>query len=423
VVYLNSEIQSSDHQEVCFLLERSGELPETYLETDGPGDTRVRTKLARFPKVPDAFRKDYAAIPSSQPVQAVLSSFQDATEGRQGWSDNESTTAPVYRYPIGKYGREGVVDISVRDGDGLASVSGGILPSLWDQVQKLNDLTGDVFLVALVQWLYEGEADNTWLSVDQILKYRGIKPKVNKAGATAFRGGHRLEDKLDIANSFEQLDSVWVELVDVEIVQSEMGRSGHIKKRARRLRLESKSIAISDRISQGELGGRYIPIAWQYKPGNWARPFLRKEFRQTALLVKRSLQYDPYREDWEKRLARYLTFHWRIEAKYANYDQPYRVGTLLAAINKEPNLRFPHRTRNRLEKALDRLQQDDVISCWEYGTWDEGTLPPKNWLPTWLKWTVQVSPPPVVFEHYKHLSKKNRKTLVSPKREGDQLLR
>jgi hypothetical protein len=388
---------------------------DTLLEMDGAAATPAKNELPRSPKLADAFCNDYVAIPSSQPLQAVLSSFQDAAEGRQGWSDNESATPPVYRHPIGKYGREGFVDVSVRDGDGLASVSGGVMPSLWEQVQKLNDLTGDVFLVALAQWLFDGEGENTWISVEQILKYRGIKPKMNKAGGSTFRGGHRLKDKLDIANCFEQLDSVWIELVDVEIVQIEVGRSGQKHRRSRRLQLESKGIAISDRISQGELGGKSIPIAWHYKPGSWARPFLRKEYRQTALLVRQSLNYDPYREDWEKRLARYLTFHWRIEAKYGNYDQPYRVDTLLTAISKEPNVRYPHKTRGRLEKALDRLQEDNVISAWEYEKWDEQKLPPRDWLSHWLNWTVKVSPPLIVLEHYKNIRKKNRKSPASPK--------
>jgi hypothetical protein len=114
----------------------------------------------------------------------------------------------------------------------LASVSTAILPSLSDQVRRLNDLTGDVLLVALAQWLYEGEEGNAWITVDQILRYRGIKPKINKAGGATFRGGYRIGDKLAIANSFEQLDRIWIELIDVQSYHSEIDRSGQKRKKA-----------------------------------------------------------------------------------------------------------------------------------------------------------------------------------------------
>ena len=280
-----------------------------------------------------------------------------------------------------------------------------MLSTLWDQVRELDDLTGDVLLAAFTQWLTRQEAGSTWITADAILDYRGIKPITKREGNSRRRAGHHWEHKAAIARAFEQLDHLWLNIDNVEVIELEGKR-----RRPKKLHLESKAIAISDRISQGGLGGGQLPIAWHYRPGEWARPFLQEGFRQTALLAQQSLHYDPYRETWEKRLSRYFAFHWRIQAHQGNYSQPYRVDTLLKAIAIEPNKRFPQRTRERLEKALDRLQADKVVANWEYRKGDEEALPTKGWLPSWLSWTVEVMPPLDVINHYARITEASPKT-------------
>lgn len=228
---------------------------------------------------------------------------------------------------------------------------------------------------------------------------------MKKEGNSRRRAGHHWEHKAAIARAFEQLDHLWLNIDNVEVIELEGKR-----RRPKKLHLESKAIAISDRISQGGLGGGQLPVAWHYRPGEWARPFLQEGFRQTALLAQQSLQYDPYHETWEKRLSRYFAFHWRIQAHQGNYSQPYRVDTLLKAIAIEPNKRFPQRTRERLEKALDRLQADKVVANWEYRKGDEEALPMKGWLHSWLSWTIEVMPPLDVINHYARITEASPKT-------------
>ena len=65
--------------------------------------------------------------------------------------------------------------------------------------------------------------------------------------------------------------------------------------------------------------------------------------------------------------------------------------------------RNPQRTRVRLEKALDQLQQDKVIKAWDYSTGRNSidkTLPAKSWLGTWLEATIQITPPDDITAHY-----------------------
>src|SRR5690625_7197236 len=83
------------------------------------------------------------------------------------------------------------------------------------------------------------------------------------------------------------------------------------------------------------------------------------------------LQYNTYQEKWEKKIARYLTWRWRTQARKSDYQQPYKVGSLLEAIGIKINKRAPSRTRERFEQALDKLQDDQLIAAWEYLDWDE----------------------------------------------------
>ena len=365
------------------------------------------------PKVTPILDNGFAVIPSSAPLETMLQGIQDAAEGAHSWADFETTTVPTYRRLMGRGGKDGVIDLSVRLQDGDARARHTMLSILWGQVCELDDLTGDVLLAAFTHWLTHREEGSTWITADAILDYRGIKPITKKEGDSRRRAGHHLEHKAVIARAFEQLDHLWLNIDGVEVIELEGTR-----RKPTKLHLESKAISISDRISQGGLSGGHLPIAWCYRPGNWAKPFLQEGFRQTALLAQKSLQYDPYRETWEKRLSRYFAFHWRIQAHQGNYSQPYRVTTLLKAIAMEPNARYPQKTRERLEKALDRLQKDKVIADWEYRKGEEGALPTKGWLTTWLSWTVKVTPPFEVIHHYARISEVSSKTRATTPQNG-----
>jgi hypothetical protein len=82
-------------------------------------------------------------------------------------------------------------------------------------------------------------------------------------------------------------------------------------------------------------------------------------------MAARALNYDPAREAWEKRIARYLSWQWRIRANKRTYFQPFRIETLLEVIGAIPDPR-PGRIEARLEKCLNRLKQDGVIADWDY---------------------------------------------------------
>src|SRR5699024_11736125 len=101
-----------------------------------------------------------------------------------------------------------------------------------------------------------------------------------------------------------------------------------------------------------------------FKVGKVFSEFLSRSSRQIALLPIEILQYNPDQEKWEKKIARYLTWRWRTQARKSDYQQPYKVGSLLEAIGIKINKRAPSRTRERFEQALDKLQDDQLLAVW-----------------------------------------------------------
>ena len=59
----------------------------------------------------------------------------------------------------------------------------------------------------------------------------------------------------------------------------------------------------------------------------------------------------------------------------------------------------PNWTRERLEKALDTLQEGGVIAHWQYDRWDETAVERRGWVGLWGESDLLIAPPDVVVEH------------------------
>jgi hypothetical protein len=85
--------------------------------------------------------------------------------------------------------------------------------------------------------------------------------------------------------------------------------------------------------------------------------------------------------------------------------RPYRVSTLLDAVGTEDYKNRPDRIRERLERTLDVLEQDEVISRWQYDRWDENDADQQNWFEIWKKATILIEPPESIMDWYKSIEK------------------
>lgn len=363
----------------------------------------TRTPARKVPPTPYIVGSNVLIV-ASLPVQAALAAFSNAQSGAQSWKE-------VRKLPTFTYDKEdGTTHVQMRPFGANVTLDESAMEALWQQVSQLSDLDGDVLLAMLAQTIAT-EADErggTWIKGGQILDYRGIKPKTHaKDDGRKRRAGHRQEDLMDIAACIDHMSNTYL-TVRQWIGEDETGGR---KRKAARKRLfshESRLLLVMDTIYQYELNFTTgtprasknverppLAIAWRYQFGSWIDPFLKEPNRQIAWLLQQALSYDPYHEMWEKRLARYFTFHMRMNAAGGGTTIERQIGALIEELSLPIDRRNPEKTRQRLERALDRLLKDRQIDDWKYSG-DVSQLPSRRWLETWLTYSIRVASASIV---------------------------
>jgi hypothetical protein len=336
------------------------------------------------PQQPDAFATGYALIPSCLPLQHIVNSIQNAASGADRWHHTEGSN-PYYT------GTSEAGSTIVEYTDERTSVE------LWEQVQSFTDLDADVLLVALAQLLkcpLENDRRSAWIFASNVLDYRGIEPIKKANEPEDWRHGHRQEDQADIARCMHRITNLWVTVNQVIKTDEEKGRGKRRKTKKTEYTERSKILTLESIWYQRELtddNGPFptrppaqAPIGWQIRAGKWLEPFL--ENRQVAHICQQALEYDPYREMWEKRLARYFFFHFRMNARCGAFNR--EIGKMLETLSLPIQERYPERTRQRFEKAMKRLVEDRQIDGWEYVEHINDKA--RGWLHTWLAQKVRI---------------------------------
>ena len=221
--------------------------------------------------------------------------------------------------------------------------------------------------------------------------------------------------RAQVGDAVERLAALRIRVLSAPVYRERPGRSGYPKRVRETWAVESSVLVVSSRLVK-ESDGSKNTYAWRIRPGDFLAPYLMGPGRQTALLSQKALAFDPYRQTWEKRLARYFAYQWRVGKKHGNEAREFRVKTLLLECDGNPDWSRPGRLKERLERALDALEGHGVIAGWVYAKTPAATtyqdpasgeeLPgndlrrTKGWLQGWLTWTVLVEPPRHVVEHY-----------------------
>jgi hypothetical protein len=348
--------------------------------TVGPPSASVARPLP----VDAVFHGGVARLPVNHAVWALQNAIRDAILG-VGWTTETGRSAPAHTTQTNR-GR-GSVTVSFRDADGPAQQP-ATPAALWEKVRTLDDLTADALLVCLAHWAATNGSPSlpVWVSADAILDARGIERIRRRGEPDSWQHGHRREDRLAAGRALAQLDNLWLEIVDVEVVP------GHGQRSPRHLRAESRALAILERISERDDDGHEVFLAARVVPGEWARSLWELGLRQTGVLARQALAYDPYRARPERWMARYFALAFRWNANRRVPMLRLRVTTLLENAALAPDSARPQRCRDRLERALDRLTADRVIGGWRYEA-DPGALPARHWLSTWTTMVIKVDPP------------------------------
>jgi hypothetical protein len=148
------------------------------LRTGSPGKqeliNRLRTLIAsiaqqihanalpittRLPHTPDLAQTSLWRIPSNQVARVALEALQDAAEGAPSWAEEHGI--PTYTRHYARNMTQ--MSLTIR-GQAAATLSS----TLWASVRQLNDLTADVYIACLAQWLLEVQDPEqaVWMRVD-----------------------------------------------------------------------------------------------------------------------------------------------------------------------------------------------------------------------------------------------------------------
>ena len=272
---------------------------------------------------------------------------------------------------------------------------------MWRQREALSDLDADVLDALSAIWLKMAKSpkEDAITDIDSLLAMRNLKPKRNSTGHGL---GYHPQQRADILQALSHIQNLWLNMTELEVyTPAEPGRRA---KRTKHL-VQSRAFVITDRMGQLRFDGCIDVQQIVFRPGNVFGHYLFGPGRQTALLSAQALHYDPYHQDWEKRLTRYFCWQWKCQASTGCEASVYRAKTLLEATGCDPNIDKPARTRERLEKALETLLQDNIIAGWQYENWEEDSSRRRGWLEHWLQANILVQCPEAVKVHYKRLER------------------
>lgn len=359
------------------------------------------------------------AMPSL--VHSVLNAYSNAQSGADQWKLVDR--GYIYQYQRANDRTE----IQLRPHD-TEIVDETMLQSLWERIQSISDLDGDVFLCLLAQWMAAPRDAQgfVWITAEQILDYRGIRPRMQHVipsdkTSPMRRAGHRQENLVEIAASISRIRDTHVSMRQW-ITEPSRSKRGKGRPKKQLFQEASYLMVIADTVLQREIEWNRtseatpatnpsLSIAWRYQPGGWQEIFLDGPNRQIAWLIQRALNYDRYHEVFEKRLARYFMFH--MGTRLTGTATTCKIGDILKELSLPINWSDPEKTRTRFEKAMHRLQSDQQITEWEMAK-DYGPLPRRHWLNTWLNYDIRVFTAPLLLKKETDEQNKQREVSKTP---------
>ncbi|MGE7120656.1 helix-turn-helix domain-containing protein [Peribacillus sp. NPDC046944] len=333
--------------------------------------------------------QDHLLVMNSAPYQSVRDAIYKKNFQKIG-------NAPWPSTPILRGNTEGFIQIIPIFNHSL-NVEQSIADEAWNRVQSLSDADVDVFDALCSLFLSKARNNEEIIEIhlSDLLSIRGLKPKL---GGDGRRGGYEAKQREQVLKSLTNIQSIWINIQ--KAIVYEKGKPVHT-------RLQGRTFIFIDR--KGEeysISEETCKKKITFTIDRVFAKFLNGSGRQVALLSIKALQYNPYKQLWEKRLTRYLSWRWRTQARKGTFLQPNKTSTLLESIGEELNIRTPSRTRERFEKAFDKLLDDGVIASWHYEKWDESIADFKGWANIWLNSMILIEPPEIIMEQYRSIEKK-----------------
>lgn len=257
-------------------------------------------------------------------------------------------------------------------------------------------------ILDLISYLYLRDAvidrDLVEIDIDRLLELRGLQPKLAGNGR---RGGFEKEQRKQVLNALLIIQHLFVKIKEITVFENnkrvQKAINGHV---FHFYYTEDREVCD---FRDKDITSCYIQI------GKLFIDYLSGSGRQVKLLPQKVLTYYPYRKTLEKKMMRYFSWRFRTQARRGDYLQSLKIKTLLKQLNYKRKSLSPSRFRDRFEKALDQLMDDQLITSWQYDQWDEDIVFKRNWIEDWLETSIIIFPPQSIVTYYKPLEKKQSK--------------
>lgn len=259
-------------------------------------------------------------------------------------------------------------------------------------VLSLSDLSADVFDICMFTWLKNASHPSDWatISVDEFLRLRGMARRSLKQSW-----------RETIASQIQILSNLWVSVAEMEVPTRISTKAGKSRTVMQSWQGESRAIHLDFRAGPRDRTGTLQPRMFRLKPGQVFAQYLIGPGHQTCLLAQKALEFDYDKHKYCKRLTRWLAYQWRTRVRSGNYIGPFKVQTILSSIDLEVDPRRPNRTKEILERDLQRLVDEKIIRGFQYDNFDESIVGKKGWVKDyWLESLIEIEPPEFIQEHY-----------------------
>lgn len=285
-------------------------------------------------------------------------------------------------------------ELAVLPADELEALAG----KMYQQTRELSQLEAHTLDALSHIWIKQARHPEARavVSVDELLSLRGLKPKKSGSGR---RGGYMPEQRQEMLQVLSRIRNLWLRIDELSTYEDNGSKTKKGRRETRR-GVAGPAFVITGVGGQTRLDGGLDVDRVSFTPGDVLSLYLWGPGRQTAIIDAKILRYDPYRQEPESMLARYLSWQWKIRSTKGTYSKPYRVSTLLKESRLQLNTSEPARTRGRLETLLETLRRDGIIRSWRYKSWSIGDAPRVGWAEPWLLELVIIEPPNSVVSYY-----------------------
>ena len=261
-------------------------------------------------------------------------------------------------------------------------------------ITSMDDLTADIFDIISVLWMRQANHKDEMINfhTDDALNLRQVQGRKEFEG---YQSGYRKKERDEIMKRLAALTTIWIRIErdNLKFVDADSKELDELEQ------VQFNPLFLLDSITVAYRNSQPVGIyECKIRPGELLANFLYGSKKSSGLLALKTLQYNPATQKYHKRLARYLSWQWRIRQKGADYFRPYTIGGekgLLNVMGIEENVRYGSRVKDQFENILDTLQQDGIIKQWSYINFDERFIEKdRRWFADhWLNAKVQIVPP------------------------------